>query len=98
MQYGEILCRRQYLYVLRNKPVRCFRYRIDPVPFISIRKWRFQYSYKTPKTSNEKRQWDQQFGRTKRNPKNLPDPWDDWPRADRYDRSWKQKKKKKQWM
>ena len=98
MQYGEVLYRGRNLYVNKNHGVRCYRYRIDPVPYVSSKRWHFQHFYKTPKSMNEKRQWDDQFGRRKRCPSNLPDVWDDWPRADRYDRSWKTHKKRKQWM
>lgn len=99
MKYGEKLYRSQYMYFWKTKGVRCFRYRIDPVPYISRQNLRFKNIYKTPKTMNEKRQWDEKFGRGKRSPKYLPDPWNDWPRADyKIKRSWKKQKKRKQWM
>ncbi len=80
-----------------------FRYRIDPVPFIrNGKRSYFKRWYKTPKTVNEKRQYygSEEYVRGRRNPRNLPDPWDDYPRADTYiKRSWKKNCKcRKQWM
>ena len=101
MKYGDIL-ESKWRYVCwawrNNKPL-IYRYRIDPVPFIHKRHACFSDWYKLPKVMNEKRQWDKKYGRTKRNPMNLPDARDDYPRADIYDRSWKKSsKKRKQWM
>jgi hypothetical protein len=82
----------------RTKKPRIYRYRIDPVPFVHKKRGKFRNWYKTPRVMNEKRQWDREYTRLKRNPKNLPDPYDDYPRSDIYDRSWKKHKKKRQWM
>jgi len=50
---------------------------------------------------NESRQWfvSEGYGRQKRSPLNLPDPWDDYRRSDTYnDKSWKKSRKvKRQW-
>ena len=79
-----------------------FRYRFDPVPGVhkSGRSY-FRLWFKTPKHMNEKRQWfcSESYGRWKRSPKNLQDPWNDHRRADRYfDKSWKKSRKvKRQW-
>jgi hypothetical protein len=79
-----------------------FRFRIDPVPGVhKLCNSYFTSYYKTPKTSNEKRQWyaSEGYGRRKRSPRYLADSWDDYPRADRYyDSSWKKNKIRKQWM
>lgn len=53
--------------------------------------------YRRPKTTNEKRQWDKEYGRAKRSIRNLPGSWDDINRGALI--NWKkQSKKKKQWM
>lgn len=80
-----------------------FCYRFDPVPGISKFKGSYFGSwYKTPKTTNEKRQWynSEGYGRIKRSPSYLADSWDDYPRADRYyDSCWKKNKKvRRQWQ
>ena len=99
MQYGEKLYRTKFIWIWRkSQAVHGFRYRIDPVPFISNRKHHFGTYYKIPRVMNEKRQWDNEYGRRKRSPRCLPDPWDDYIRADIHDRSWKRIKKRKQWM
>jgi len=74
-----------------------FRYRFDPVPGIS--RWKGSYfscHYKTPRTTNERKQWyaSEGYGRLNRSAHMLPESWDDYPRADRYfDSSWKKSKK-----
>ena len=100
MKYGE----RLYALVWHRKGrgITSFRYRIDPVPYIRNGKGSyFKCWYKTPKTYQERR-WsfaDEEYVRKKRNSRNLPNPWDDYPRADTYiKRSWKKIKCKKQWM
>ena len=99
IKYGDVV------YIFRGwtrRVVVTFRYRYDHVP--GVHKWKgsyFKAHYKTPKTINEKRAWytSKGYGRLKRNPANLPDPWDDYPRADRYyDKSWKKNKIQRQWM
>ena len=78
-----------------------FRFRYDPVPGIRKYNWHFSNFYKTPKTTNERRQWyaSEGYGRGKRGPRYLANSWDDYPRADRYfDSSWKKNKIRKQWM
>lgn len=101
MKYGDILsCNWRYVcWAYRNNKILTYRYRIDPIPFVHKCNGRkFGNWYKIPKVTNEKRQWDNNYGRIKRSPANLPDPYDDYPRADIYDRSWKKVKKRKQWM
>lgn len=97
--YGEVLYKRRWY--VGGLPSIAFRYRIDPVPGIhSFRGW-FKCWYKRPKTMNEKRAWfnSEGYGRNRRSPRNLPDPWDDYHRSDvRTRKSWKNKKIKKQWM
>lgn len=79
-----------------------FHFRIDPVPYTRKRHWTFRSHYKTPKTTNEKRQWyaSEGYGRGKRSPRYLADSWDDYPRADRYyDSCWKKNRKvRRQWQ
>jgi hypothetical protein len=78
-----------------------FRFRVDPVPTISKRDYRFRYWYKVPKSIQEKRLWFASggYGRSKRSPFNLPDDRDDYQRGDvDTRRSWKSRKIKKQWM
>jgi len=76
-----------------------FRFRVDPVPTVSKRHYRFRNWYKFPKSTQEKRLWSSVYGRLKRSPKNLPDAWDDYQRGDVSTRiSWKNRKIKKQWM
>jgi len=75
-----------------------FTYRKTPVPFTGKRKWRFSNSYKTPRHAQE-RKWNMAhkgYVRGKRNSKYLPDPWDDYPRSDIYDKNWK-RQRKTQW-
>jgi hypothetical protein len=68
-------------------------YRHDPVPCTGS-KWNWKY-YRTPKTSNLKRD-DSKYNRGKRRKKEIWDKWeDDYPRADQFDRSWKRSTKRK---
>jgi len=63
---------------------------------VSATKYRF---YKHQKTFNEKKQYDVEYGRPKRNPSNLPDDYDDRYSHKWKDKSWKNRyKKEKQWM
>jgi hypothetical protein len=80
-----------------------FRYRFDPVPGIhKTERSFFSLYYKTPRHINEKKQWfcNEGFGRARRSPENLQNPWNDWPRADCYlDKSWKKSRKVlRQWQ
>lgn len=50
---------------------------------------------------NESRQWfaSEGYGRARRSPLNLPDPWDDHQRSDFHNKkSWKKRKVKNQWQ
>ena len=99
MIYGEVLyVKRWYAGPLK---LMAFRYRFDPVPCVHKRKGWFYSWYKRPSVMNEKWQWfnSEGYGRSRRNPCNLPDPWDDYQRGDIDTRkSWKNKKLKRQWM
>lgn len=99
MKYGEILCCPGWNYFTRKVKM-YYRFRMEPVPFISRNKGSCFYNYyKKPKTTNERKQWDKVYGRRKRNPINLPTANDDFIRSDiRTRRSWKNLKVKKQWM
>ena len=102
MEHYEILYKYNWFLGFRTMVAVPFRYRYDSVPGIHKRpgSW-FKAWYKTPKVMNEKRLWynSEGYGRKRRSPRNLPDSWDDYPRADRYcDKSWKKNKIKKQWM
>jgi hypothetical protein len=46
-----------------------------------------------PKTTQERRKFDKKYGRRKRCPSRLPDTYDDMPRSDIEDRSWKRHRK-----
>lgn len=103
-EYGEVLFKLTWVFGYhryKNRPI-FFRFRCDPIP--GVRKGGCNYFssyYKTPKTVNEKKAWfaSEGYGRAKRNIRNLPEPWDDHPRADRYlDKSWKKNKIRRQWM
>ena len=81
-----------------------YRFRVDPVPFIHKRPRRmFGCYYKTPRHINEKKQFyacdDKSLVRGKRTPINLPQPYDDVPRGDSFNKkSWKKSfKVRKQW-
>lgn len=97
MKHGDIVYRYSWSLGWSTLVAHPFRYRFDPVPGIhkTLGTW-FGCYYKIPRVMNEKRQWfaSEGYGRWKRNPLNLPNPYDDWPRADRrYDKSWKKSKK-----
>ena len=80
------------------------RFRYDPVPWTGNRSRRCSFGchYKTPKTTQEKRQsfsCNRKYLRGRRTAVNLPNSWDDWPRSDRkVKKSWKKLKIKKQYM
>ena len=97
MKYGEILVTQFRFYEKLQ-----FAYRIDPVPFTGerLRRRSFYFYYKRPRTTQERRMFDPQYSRTKRNLRYLPNAYDDFPRGDVHNRrSWKERYKiKKQWM
>lgn len=76
-------------------------FRHTPVPGTGKNKWRFRNYYKKPKTAQEKR-WSyahKKYVRGKRRSHMLPSVWDDRVRGDiRNRKSWKNRKKYKQWM
>ena len=57
----------------------------------------FYKYFRTPKTKNEKSQWDEdkEFVRAKRRASNLPDAWTDLRYSKRKDKSWKVRTKKR---
>ena len=77
-----------------------FRYRIDPVPYIST----YRNSHvggNRMHVMNEKRQYEKSLRhliRGKRRPTALPDPWDYWNIANEQIHGWKRSKKAKQYM
>lgn len=105
-KHGETLYRAQWYFIpnYKGNKLFAFKFRFDPVPFVHKRVHRgFGNYYKIPKVMNEKRQWyddGKRYGRLKRSPRNLPNPWDDYQRGDidtRY--SWKKRNKcRKQWQ
>jgi len=100
IEYGEKLFDSRWHTRFSGKYI-YFRFRVDPVPTICKRDYRFRYWYKIPKSTQEKRLWfaSEGYGRLKRSPFNLPDAWDDYQRGDVDTRkSWKNRKIKKQWM
>jgi hypothetical protein len=103
MEYGEkIVAKRIWGKRGIGYPKHCYRFRIDPVPFIWNFKGYFRCWYKRPKSTQERRLSYAYEGyvRGKRRDHNLPNSWDDWRRADvRTRHSWKKRYKcKKQWM
>lgn len=71
-------------------------FRDGPVPGIHKRK--SGHYFRRIKTTQERRlSQDHTYIRSKRNHKHLPNSWDDIPRG-RLGRSWKNQKKRKQWM
>lgn len=99
VKYGEVVYLFQGYF---KRIVISFRYRYDSVPGVhKLIGSYFKAWYKTPKTINEKKAWyaSEGYGRRKRSPTHLPNPWNDFPRADRYyDKSWKKNKIRRQWM
>lgn len=76
-------------------------YRRDPVPRTGGLYWRWPQIVKYPKTTQERREAVAypDFVRPSRRGNNLPNSWDDVPRADLGDRCWKRNKKRlRQWM
>jgi len=103
MKHGQVVFKYSWYKGYNSMVVVPFRYRYDSVP--GIRKFHgsyFKNYYKTPRTTNERRAWfvSEGFGRARRNFMNLPNAYDDHPRADRYfDTSWKKNRKvKRQWQ
>lgn len=96
-KYGEWL---YHIIYWRNRRPIYYRFRKDSVPYKG--KLNFFCGYKIPKM--RKRELSlytehKKFVRARRNPKYMPDPWDDVPRSDyRNCKSWKTKKIQKQWM
>lgn len=101
-KYGEVLYIYHWYFGWRSRVVSVFHYRCGPVPRIHKTKGSyFKAHYKKPKTANERKAWyaSEGYGRLKRGPFNIPNAWDDHPRADRYlDKSWKKNKIRRQWM
>jgi len=92
---------KRYQYTFNYRIRGNFEFRKDPVPFTGKKQWYFRCYYKRPKTTNEMRAnyAHIEFVRGKRNPINLPSAWDDVVRGDvRNNKSWKNQKKRKQWM
>jgi hypothetical protein len=102
MEYGEkLVAKRIWGFRGIGYPKHCFRFRIDPVPFIFNFKGNFKNWYKRPKSTQERRLSFAYEGyvRGKRKSCNLPNAWDDYQRSDnRTRKSWKNKKIRKQWM
>jgi len=100
MEYREVFYKSEWILSKRYEQA---RFRFDPVPFIHKRKRSyFKCWYKTPQTTNERRQvaGNEKYVRGRRNFINLPQSWDDYVRADAYDKhSWKKNSKfGRQWM
>jgi hypothetical protein len=82
-----------------RRDVNYLGFRNGPVPYTGKGSG---YNYhRNIRTTNERRQslsCDREYVRSKRNHKNIPNTWDDIPRKDIHSRSWKNNKKRKQWM
>lgn len=78
------------------------QFRRAPVPRTGRKpEWRWHHFYKYPRTSQERRQAAAcpDFVRPRRRGNYLPHSFDDVPRGDLKDRSWKRNKKRlRQWM
>jgi len=103
MKNGDIVYKYSWCLGWKEMVAVPFRYRFEPVPGIHKSSGSyFKAWYKKPRTINEKRQWfnSEGYGRAKRSPLNLPDPYNDYHRADRYyDTSWKKTRKVyRQWQ
>jgi len=79
-------------------------FRCEPVPKISNKRSRYKYLYKIPKTTQEKRISNglivdgyEFLVRGARKPVSFPNPWNDISRSKRGN-TWKNTKKKKQWL
>lgn len=99
MKYAEVSYARRYFL---GKIFIPYKFRCEAVPFIRKRRRSlFRCWYKTPKTIQERRMFygNEKYVRERRNPMNLPEAWDDRPRADGYNKkSWKKSFKcRKQW-
>ena len=103
MKYGDIFWTTKlgfpysFLWLI---PIIC-RFRIDPIPSSGRKRYRFKNFYRRMRTFQE-RKWSfsyPEYVRKRRNARNLPNNWEDIPRADiYYNKSWKKQKKKRQWM
>ena len=96
MKRGQVLYRFRWHANIEQRYVN-YRFRIGPVPGIhNSSRFYFYCWHKRPRVMNESRQWfaSEGYGRKKRSPLNLPDPWDDYQRGDIHTRkSWKSNKK-----
>lgn len=103
MKNGDILYRYSWHMQWTKMKAVPFRFRAEPVPGMGGFKGSyFGCYYKTPRTTNERKQWyaSEGYGRLKRSAHMLPEAWDDYPRGDRYNKkSWKKSRKvRRQWQ
>ena len=98
MKYGDRCYVLRYIwfdsYRKHKKLYHGYRYRIDSVPFIGKRRWRFSNYYRRMRTTQERRTNYAYEGYTRGKRRNLSEAWDDIPRSNYYDRSWKNCTKK----
>lgn len=78
-------------------------FRFDPAPGTGKNNWKFRNFYRMANCLPERKLYGdpdhRNYGRGKRYPSNLPNAWDDYPKARSHNkRDWKKIKKKKQWM
>jgi hypothetical protein len=59
------------------------------VSWPGTKKWSGYRYFRHPRTTQERRKYDKQYGRKRRSPRNLPNTYDDLIRRDRDDKSWK---------
>lgn len=102
MQYGEIFYTTKFgsswYWLLKKECISC-RFRVDPVPSTG-KSTRYRNYLRYPKTTQERRYAEAHKGyiRGRRSKCNLPNAWDDIYRSNVSNKSWKNQKKKKQWM
>lgn len=102
MKYGDKLYKFDG-HFWRNRVTIGYRFRMGPVPLIGKRRHGFYDWFKGPKTTQERKRFYMDKGlvriRGDRTACGLPNAWDDSRRSDvDIKRSWKKRKKQKQWM
>ncbi len=90
-------------WAMRHRNQGNYIFRHDPVPGTGQKGWKFKNFYKTASCLQERKLYGdldhRKYGRGKRYPINLPNPWDDNTQSRVFNKkSWKKVKKRKQWQ